>query len=298
MLKYFDVISSKSYKDVTWESGVSFLGGRNYKYPLHYININGWHCFYSKYRSTYYYVTPPYRVDKSIYEYSDLVMLLHELQKFGKLSEQQIIYSIVYDDKLIQSFSNDVEFELYAPEIKSFIFDRQKVVTMSGRFYQNKRTMIHKFKREHPNAFVRIANVHDINDIHKIRQKWCSLKDFKGVLVHDKLTFANEISFIFSDFGKRFGKMYVCEENNEILGYVSFGLLCRDAIQTLHRQCIQTPEYKGLSDYMFVESLKLFDVNCIYINDGNGGLISNSNYFWKQHYNPVDMVNSGSLAKR
>lgn len=299
MLEYAQVLSSKTYDQVLWENGVVFIYGQFYNHFLHFTKVDGWYCFYVKQRNnTYYYLTPPLHERKDTYQYSDLQMLLLELQKCGSLSKDCVYDVLFYNDDIIQQCKVDPNYSFHVLKQCDFVFDKQLLLNMSGRCFQNKRAIIHKFKREHPQAFVRVANIDDIDSILKVRKHWYVLKISNGIKVHDVKVFTKELEFMLSDFGRQFGTVFVCEENHNILGYVSFCIFCKDVIQTLRRQAIINEEYKGLMDYMFTEGLRLFDKEYLYIQDGNGGLPNSSGYFWKDHYRPVDKIKRGWIGLR
>lgn len=299
MIEYAQILSTKRYDQVTWENGIVFICGQFYNHDLHFCRVNNWCCFYvTQKNGTCYYAMPPLLKDKDIYQFSDLKMLVLELQKYKSLSRDCVYDVLAYNDDIVQQVDNDNELQFHVLKQCDFIFDKQLLLNMSGRRFQNKRAIIHKFKREHPNAIVRVANTNDIDGIFKVRKHWYDFKVFNGIKVHDTKVFSKELEFMLSDFGKQFGTVFVCEENHNILGYVSLCSFCKDTIQTLRRQSIIDDSYKGLMDYMFVESLRVLDKDYLYIDDGNGGAHNNSNYFWKDHYCPIDKIKRGWIGLR
>ena len=300
LLDYHQLLLSKTYNQLAWENGIVNLYGwlhpNTYCKILKCVIINDCYCFFGLCRNNKYRcVVTPIPMYKDYIDYNDFIAILDYAKSIGCVTNGVIYFTC--SASLVEEINKHkiVSWHKYYPE---FIFDRKAVVEMSGRSWQNKRSMIHKFKREHPNAKVRLANVSDIYGIDTVYNVWSVRKRSKGYSLHSTKTLHKELEFIFSDFGKTVSSMYVCEENNAIIGYISFGLLCKDTIQTIRRSVIISPEYKGLCEYIYHEGLKMFNVESKYINDGDGCDENSSLYFWKVHYNPVDMVKTGFVDLR
>lgn len=296
--EYFDFLKDKTYKQTMWNNGVVYLYGmlepNEESKTLEYRYINGYHCFLGSSQNKHKYLVAPLHDHKFFIDYSDLCALLEYLTSCYVPYKTDSMF-VVCTSHLIHDIKMYNKFVLHK-YFSDFIFERQSVIDMSGRHWQNKRSIIHKFKREHPRAKCRLACSDDINGIDKVHSIWSERKQSMGTKLHSEKTFHKEIEFIFSDFGKRMSSMYVCEENDNILGYVSFSQLCKDTIQTLRRNTIISEEYKGLSEYLFYEGLKMFDSDAHFVNDGNGGSSKHPLYFWKMHYNPVDFVDTGYIS--
>lgn len=296
--EYFDFLKDKTYKQTMWNNGVVYLYGmlepNEESKTLEYRYINGYHCFLGSSQNKHKYLVAPLHDSKLFIDYTDLCSLLNYLISSYIPYKTDSMFTVCTPD-LLRDIKKDNKF-VWHKYFSDFIFERQSVINMSGRCWQNKRSLIHKFKREHPSAKFRLANINDINGIDKVYDMWSKHKQLMGWKLHSEKTFHKEIEFIFSDFGKRMSSMYVCEENNNILGYVSFGQLCKDTMQTLRRNTVISEEYKGLSECLFYEGLKMFDSDAHFVNDGNGGSSKHPLYFWKMHYNPVDFIDTGYVS--
>lgn len=297
--EYFDVLQSKSYKQVMWFNGIVYLYGLTVPNEecktLEYHYINDYHCFLGISQNKYKYVTTPISSKIEFITYVDLLKLVDFIKDNFTLFKTEIAF--LHSSLLASEVKVNKDF-IYHNVAPDYIFDRNNICALSGRRFQNKRSVIHKFKREHPNAKIRLFELDDLHGVEKVYKSWKKREQAYGKKIHSDKTFLKQIEFVSSPFGKQISRMYICEENNVILGFILYGKLCKDTVQTIRRIVIFSPEYIGLSDYLFHETLNMLDFDFVYINDSNGGFRSDTLHFWKQHYYPIDLIDTFCISSR
>ena len=299
LFEYFDTLQSKTYKQVMWFNGVVYLYGliepNEECKSLEYHYLNDYHCFLGVSQNKYKYMATPISSKNDFITYSDLLKLINFIKNNFTPHKTDIMF--LHSSTLASEIkaNKDFVYNNFAPD---YVFERTDICALHGRRFQNKRSLIHKFKREHPNAKIRLFEYNDLNGVEKVYKSWKTREQAYGKKIHSDKTLLKQIEFVLSPFGKQISRMYVCEENNIILGYILYGKLCKDTIQTVRRTAILFPEYVGLSDYLFHETLNMLDFDYVYINDNNGGLKSDSLNFWKQHYYPIDLIDTFYISLR
>lgn len=300
LAEYFDVLQSKSYEKVMWFNGIIYLYGLTVTNEecrtLEYHYIDDYHCFLGvSQNKRYKYVTTPISIKNDFITYSDLLKLVDFIKNNFTPCKSEIM--LLHSSSLGSVIKDNEDF-IYHDVAPDYIFKRDDICSLSGRRFQNKRSVIHKFKREHPNAKIRLFKLDDLHGIEKVYKSWKEREQLCGKKIHSDKTLFKQIEFVTSSFGKQISRMYVCEENNIILGYILYGKLCKDTIQTVRRTAIFSPEYVGLSDYLFHETLNMLDFDYVYINDNNGGFVPGFLNFWKQHYYPIDLIDTFYISLR
>lgn len=192
---------------------------------------------------------------------------------------QKCLYDSIFDKDSIDLVGG----ETFNNSFEDFIFDVNGLINLEGRPYRNRRRLISQFHRDFDslNPLVRAATPDDYDGIIKCRNAW--MKNHTAV-VFDK----DAVPITLRESGNLGLRVFVAIVDSNIEGFIVISKFARDAMITMIQNT--NKEFRGLSDYLFNESLKECTDLGKFTNDGNGGARDSGIYNYKMSFNPITTI--------
>ena len=295
-------LSSMDYHDVIWEHSFTLMFVYDKQYPnlqLIWKEIDGFIFIfeYNKIRKRIWMFGLPLYDDNS----GDFKIAFYKaLKLMSEVNADKRSVVLYVTTKVDDLFDIDGMKKVYAKkfrEAEDFVFRCSDLIELKGKPYKNRRGMVNKLKREHPDLIIRLGTDDDIDGIMEVRHKWLTEHIMPMLKPNKKIENAvidyNSFDTIVK-YRHRLGyTLTVAEENGQIVGFFMQSNLSNNCLSVLKENT--NLDYSGLAEYLWYESLKMFPNKTEFENDGNGGLKRDDGlYLYKMSHRPHCLIYKNS----